>query len=66
MAQPGVEYDAQPRFDTGSPSKAPAAMVDLAARALQAPLKRYPERGDTWTTRAHEGGAAQVTEGSTR
>lgn len=32
--RPGIEYDPQPPFDAGSPSKAPADIVDLAKAAL--------------------------------
>ena len=30
-----IEYDPQPPFDSGSPSKAPAEIVELAAVALE-------------------------------
>jgi transcriptional regulator GlxA family with amidase domain len=35
--QLAIEYDPQPPFDTGSPSKAPPDIVELAKAALQAP-----------------------------
>jgi len=34
--QLGIEYDPQPPFDTGSPEKAPAALVDLVRGTMRA------------------------------
>jgi len=34
MLQLGLEYDPQPPFDTGSPSTAPAPIVDLVRAAM--------------------------------
>ncbi len=39
ITQLGIEYDPQPPFDTGSPSKAPAGMVELAKQMLQQPVE---------------------------
>jgi hypothetical protein len=33
--QLGIEYDPQPPFDTGSPAKAPAELVDLVRGILK-------------------------------
>ena len=35
ITQLGIEYEPQPPFDTGSPSKAPIGMVELARQMLQ-------------------------------
>jgi transcriptional regulator GlxA family with amidase domain len=35
--QLAIEYDPQPTFDAGSPSKAPAEIVDLVRSMLSAP-----------------------------
>lgn len=40
--QLAIEYDPQPPFDAGSPSKAPADVVDLAKAALDAPAPASP------------------------
>ena len=37
MVQLGIEYDPHPPYDTGSPSKAPAEMVDSVRSLLDAP-----------------------------
>jgi len=37
VAQLAIEYDPQPPFDAGSPSKAPAELVSLARAALEPP-----------------------------
>ena len=34
MVQLAIEYDPQPPFDTGSPAKAPAALVDLVQERI--------------------------------
>ena len=34
ITQLGIEYDPQPPFDTGSPSKAPAEMVEVVRSQL--------------------------------
>ncbi len=34
MIQLAIEYDPQPPFDAGSPSKAPAALVDLVQQMM--------------------------------
>lgn len=39
-AQLGIEYDPQPPFDTGSPAKAPADIVDLV-RPMMAPTSAW-------------------------
>jgi len=40
--QLAIEYDPQPPFDAGSPSKAPADIVDLAKAALDVPTAPGP------------------------
>jgi transcriptional regulator GlxA family with amidase domain len=42
LAQLGIEYDPQPPFDAGSPSKAPAEIVDIARSMLQTPAPTGP------------------------
>jgi hypothetical protein len=42
--QLAIEYDPQPPFDAGSPSKAPADIVDLARAALDVPTAPRPSR----------------------
>jgi transcriptional regulator GlxA family with amidase domain len=37
--QLAIEYDPQPPFDAGTPSKAPAEILELATAALQAPAE---------------------------
>jgi transcriptional regulator GlxA family with amidase domain len=44
--QLAIEYDPQPPFDAGTPSKAPAEVLELATAALQAPAEaRAPDSG---------------------
>jgi hypothetical protein len=42
MVQLGIEYDPHPPFDTGSPSKAPAEMVDSLRSLLSTPAVPTP------------------------
>jgi transcriptional regulator GlxA family with amidase domain len=42
MVQLGIEYDPHPPFDTGSPSKAPAEMVDAVRSLLNTPAVPAP------------------------
>jgi transcriptional regulator GlxA family with amidase domain len=44
--QLAIEYDPQPPFDAGSPSKAPADVVELAKAALGVPASAGPRGGD--------------------
>jgi transcriptional regulator GlxA family with amidase domain len=44
--QLAIEYDPQPPFDAGTPSKAPADVVELAKAALAVPASTAPPRGD--------------------
>jgi len=45
MVQLGIEYDPHPPYDTGSPSKAPAEMVDSVRSLLDAPAAPVPPAG---------------------
>ena len=40
--QLGIEYDPQPPFDTGSPSKVPAEMVEFVRSQLYTLAAREP------------------------
>jgi transcriptional regulator GlxA family with amidase domain len=44
--QLAIEYDPRPPFDSGSPSKAPADVVELAKAALGVPASTAPPRAD--------------------
>ena len=44
--QLAIEYDPQPPFDAGSPSKAPPEVVELARAALTAPASADPSGAD--------------------
>jgi transcriptional regulator GlxA family with amidase domain len=44
--QLALEYDPRPPFDAGSPSKAPADVVELAKAALGVPASAAPPGGD--------------------